>query len=635
MIPRLFSLVTLIIGSFLLAACASTSLSGSAKSDGLKVGYDEFQKILGPRSVTYLEGQNAFLSVLAMPGDKHPAIYRYDIGRKKFEKIYDHGQSISALGQDRTGKRIYALIDGKGDENFGIYTFDPIKKAVAALFVKPGFKSYPFDTDAKGEFLFIGSNFENKAVYSIYRLELATGKVERISDGKANFSGASVALSGEKLIATRSLSNNENEVYLLDVKAKSARLLFNRKNSIFWPGFFSDDETSLYGTSNFGKDRSGCAQLAFNKPNRLKYLLSSDSKDIYCDYNEWSKLYQVSEVARGKSTLKLYKKMFSDEVAITQVFNNQSVMALATDRTTRKMILNFSAANSPGTYYTLDLDSGRAEHLLDLNLSKIKPEQMATSYDVDYKSFDGLPIHGVIYAKPEWLKSGKKYPLIVWPHGGPDAYESHDYRGIFQFLALNDFVVFAPNFRGSGGYGKRFETLNDKDWGGGHIKDVLVGKEEVVKLPYVDPQNVFILGGSFGGYSTLTAITLYPPTFKAAVGIVAIGNLFTFLKSIPPDEAWQTEFRREMGDPVKDKALYEARSPFFHVDKLATPLQIYQAENDVRTVKAEMDLFVERLRALNKPVDYTVLKDVGHGLETPESRKLVYEGAVKFFKKSM
>ena len=161
---------------------------------------------------------------------------------------------------------------------------------------------------------------------------------------------------------------------------------------------------------------------------------------------------------------------------------------------------------------------------------------------------------------------------------------------------------------------------------------MVAGKEAIKNLPYIDEQNMFIFGGSFGGYSTLAAVTFQPKEFKAAVGFIAIGNLFTFMKSIPPDEAWQAEFTREIGDPKKDKALYRERSPFFHVNKIQTPLQIYQAENDVRTVKSEMDEFVAEMKKQGKPVQYTVLKDVGHGLATPESRKQVLEGTVKFFK---
>ena len=107
------------------------------------------------------------------------------------------------------------------------------------------------------------------------------------------------------------------------------------------------------------------------------------------------------------------------------------------------------------------------------------------------------------------------------------------------------------------------------------------------------------------------------------------------MKSIPPDEGWQTEFKREMGDPEKDKALYKERSPFFHVNNIKIPLQIYQAENDVRTVKSEMDDFVAEMQKQGKPVEYTVLKDVGHGLARPEAQKQVVEGTVRFFKEHM
>lgn len=618
-----------LLGAVFVTACASKTVE--PKANGIAVSYEEFQKILQLRSTTALEGQNAFLTIMAMPGDTHPNIYRYDIASKKFTKDYDHGQSISGIQQDRTGKAIYVLIDNKGDENTGVYTYDTAKKAVTPFFVKPGFKSFVVDSDKDGKMLFLGSNFENKAVFSIYKMDMASQKIERISDGKTNLFGGGVSPSGTKVLAIRSLSNNENQISVIDTKTKKSVTLFNKKNSTFSPTFFAADEKSVYGISDYNKDRQACVQIKLNQPNVVSSVLSDSQKDIGCGYAEWSNLFWAEEDSKGKSTLKIYKKMFSEEIPIPQMYNNQSVSFVAYDRVSKKMLLQYSAANNPGALYALDLITLKNEHVLDYNISSLKPEQLATTYDFEYKSFDGTAIHGIIHAKPEWLTSGKKYPLIVWPHGGPDSAEKHDYRGIFQFLSLNGYVVFAPNYRGSTGYGKKFETLNDKDWGGGHIKDLISGKNEVAKLPYIDTNNIFLLGGSFGGYSTLATVTFHPNEFKAAVGVVAIGNLFTFMKSIPPDEAWQTEFKREIGDPVKDKKLYEERSPFFHIKNIQTPLQIYQAENDIRTVKAEMDDFVAEMKKNNKPVEYTVLKDVGHGLETPLSRKQVYEGSVQFF----
>ncbi|KAK3604280.1 hypothetical protein CHS0354_002088 [Potamilus streckersoni] len=207
----------------------------------------------------------------------------------------------------------------------------------------------------------------------------------------------------------------------------------------------------------------------------------------------------------------------------------------------RQAVVKISASDTPPDYYQFDLDQGanaRLNKITALNQSPVKT--LGKSYDLLYKSFDGMQIHGIIYAKEDWVKGNKKYPVIVWPHGGPDAQEIHRYDAGFQYFVAKGFIVFAPNFRGSTGYGKKFETLNDKDWGGGHIKD-------------------------------------YPDEFKGAVAVVALANLFTLMSSIPQDPAWQGEFRTEIGDPVKDEALYRERSPFFHVSKVRTPLKIYQA----------------------------------------------------------
>ncbi|MCB0378560.1 MAG: S9 family peptidase [Bdellovibrionales bacterium] len=618
----------LLVGLLLvLTACATGS-----KTDGLTVSFEEFQKILEPRSMVLLEGKDTLLVNIAMPGDKYPKVYRYRITEKKFTEEYDHGQTISQITEDRTGKNIYLLIDDNGDENYKIYTYDPNTKKTTLLFGKKGFKSYPINSDESGKSLFIVSNYENKAVYSIYKMDMATKKMERVSDGKTNLAGGLVSLDGTKIAAARYLSNNENQVFVIDTDKKTTTPMFKKKNSVFHPSFFDSNSKSLYGTTDYKRDRTGCASIPLNKPNHVYYKVEKKDRDISCGYGEWSKLYFLHEIYKGRTELKLFRKMWTQSVEIPQLLQNQSVSMVAFDRTNNQMILKFTAANNPGSLYKFDTKTLKTAHVMDLNKSKIPMADLAVSEDFEYKSFDGMKIHGILIAKPEWKTSGKKYPLVIWPHGGPDSFERHSYRSWFQYLALNGFVVYAPNYRGSAGYGKKFETLNDKDWGGAHIKDLVSARQAVEQLPWVDEKNAFIFGGSFGGYSTLATATFQPDAFKAAVGVVAIGNLFTFMKSIPPDEAWQTEFKREMGDPVKDKKLYTDRSPFFHVDKIQIPLQIYQAENDVRTVKAEMDTFVAELRKKGKPVEYTVLKDVGHGLERPESRKQIMEGTVKFFK---
>ncbi len=622
-----------ILGLFMSLIVASCATTGGNKD--LKVDFEEFQKILSPNSMVLMEGQKALLMTIARPGDEYPKVYRYDFPSKEFTLLYDHGQSVGQMVESRSGEKVFLHIDNKGDENSKIYTFDPKTKKAEMLFGNKDRRAYVVNTDKKDKTLFFISNHEKKSVYSIYTMDLSTKKVNRISDGRTNLMGAMVNPEGTLIVGSRSLSNNENQLYLIDTQKKTTKLFFKKPNSVFAPAFIDSKTASIYGTTDYKRNRQGCARIPLNKPNHVYYVKENKDKDIQCGYGEWSDLYYLLESYKGRTELTFYKSMFKNKIEVPQLFTNQTVRPVSFDRTSNQMLLKYSAANNPGSLYLFDIKSKKYSKVLDYNRSSLSEKMLATSYDFEYKSFDGMEIHGILYAKPEWKKSGKKYPLIIWPHGGPDFHESHNYRKWFQYMALNDFVVYAPNVRGSTGYGKKFETLNDKDWGGGHIKDLVEARKAVEKLDWIDENNTFIFGGSFGGYSTLATVTFQPDAFKAAVGVVAIGNLFTFMDSIPPDEAWQTEFKREIGDPEKDKDLYKERSPFFHVNNIKVPLQIYQAENDVRTVKAEMDDFVEEMKKQGKPVSYTVLKDVGHGLARPEAQKKVAEGAVLFFKSQM
>ncbi|MEK7743247.1 MAG: prolyl oligopeptidase family serine peptidase, partial [Elusimicrobiota bacterium] len=411
--------------------------------------------------------------------------------------------------------------------------------------------------------------------------------------------------------------------------------VLSRKDTVYEPAFFHPKRPELYLLSDEGRDLVGCAKINLMLEPRLEFVFAEEGKDVNCSYSPADDLSMVQWSYEGRKDTKVFLGALESEVR--PALPEKSILAgLFRVRGKDKAILQLRSADNPGEYYETGLKApGKLKAVSKLNRSSIEPKRFAKSWDLYTPSFDGRQIHGIVYAPEAWVKGTKRYPAIVWPHGGPDWSESHDFRAAFQFWALNGFVVFAPNFRGSLGYGKAFETLNDGDWGGGHIKDLVWGKRALEKLPYVDPDRIFIAGGSFGGYSVLSAITQYPREFKAAAAYVALANLFTFLKSIPPDPAWQAEFLKEVGDPVKDEALLKERSPFFHADRVAIPLKIWQAENDVRTVKAEMDAFTARLKELGIPVDYVVLPREGHGLSRKESLRQIMEGTVEFFRKSL
>ena len=231
---------------FSLVGCSTLNMGNK----GVDLSFEEFEKILSPRGKVLLEGEEAMLVLIAMPGDAYAKVYHYDFKTKKFKTEYDHGRNISGLTEDRTGKRVYLHIDNNGDENTQIYAYDRKAKKPKLLFGRDKFRSYVINTDQKGETLFFISNHENKAIYSVYKMKFSDQKVDRISDGKTNIGYGMVSPKGDKFVGVRALSNNENQLFLIDPQSKSSRLLFKKPTSVFYPTFFDQAGENLFGTSD-------------------------------------------------------------------------------------------------------------------------------------------------------------------------------------------------------------------------------------------------------------------------------------------------------------------------------------------------------------------------------------------------
>lgn len=626
MILRLGFLLLLTIG------CQSTPKTKATKPVS-SVGFSEFMKVITPRGdILPLPGGQESLLLANLPDDPYVKLYRLNHKDHQFKQDLDAGQSISSLRRDPKLKRIYVMLDDDGDENTGIYHYDTASHELTDVFVKEGFRSSIEDFSADGETLYILSNYENKAIYSLYKLDAKSLKSSRLSDGQRSWDRAVVSPDGKTIALQAHRDNGTSEIVLLDAKSKKVSPLLARPNTVYQPAFFHPKKKELYVNSDEGRDRSGCAKISLMGKGALEWVRVQDGRDVNCGYDGASLLSYVEESDAGRTHLFLYEGIFEREITFARPegANISGVMAMPGDE---EIYFKMSRSNAPAEFYTIKRKGGAdasPQRISKLNQSRLTEKDFGVSMDFRFASFDGTEIHGLIFAKPEWTASNVKRPLIIWPHGGPDYLVRHEYMSTFQYWVQQGYVIFAPNFRGSIGYGKKFEAMNDRDWGGGHIKDVVWGKREVAKLPYIDGDNVFIVGRSFGGYSTLSAITSYPDEFKGAVAMVAIANLFTFLKSIPPDPSWQEEFLKEVGDPVEDSELLMERSPYFHANKVKTPLLIYQAEKDVRTVVGEMDAYVEKLRESNIPVKYEVLKNEGHFISRRENLDKVMQGTIDF-----
>jgi dipeptidyl aminopeptidase/acylaminoacyl peptidase len=266
--------------------------------------------------------------------------------------------------------------------------------------------------------------------------------------------------------------------------------------------------------------------------------------------------------------------------------------------------------------------------LTRLALASLRPEALATSQMVTYKSFDGTLVSALV-TMPANLERDGTNPAIVLPHGGPTGKTEDYFDDIAAALASRGYIVIAPNFRGSTGYGKAFQTANYDDLGGGDLKDVIEAKRFLVASGYVDPKRVGIFGGSYGGFMTLMAIGKTPDEFAAAVQYFGIINWRTMYRDM--DEELKAYLRSLMGSPEENPAGYDRASPLTYIAQAKAPLLSLQGENDIRVPRGQAQEVEDIIKAKGGTVETVFYPAEGHGFRKRENQLDSLKRTVEWF----
>jgi dipeptidyl aminopeptidase/acylaminoacyl peptidase len=411
---------------------------------------------------------------------------------------------------------------------------------------------------------------------------------------------------------------------------------FNILDENISPLMFDYDNEMMFVASNIGRDKA--AIYKYNpKTNKLGEMIFGHDKVDVTNLITSRKQQKVL----GASYFDDYpeKVFFDDKEAkfdkvLQNTFKGKMVNTSSLSKDENLRIITVYSDTDPGSYYLWD-ETKRSIVPLGNRISAFDTKILSPMKPFEFKSRDGLTLHGYITIPKG--SEGKNVPLIINPHGGPfGVRDQWGYNPDTQFLASRGYAVVQVNFRGSGGYGRAFEQAGyGGKWGHEMQNDITDTVNHFIKEGVADANRVCIYGGSYGGYATMAGLTFTPDLYKCGVNVVGVTDVGLLFTSMPTTwEPMKDVMKIQIGDP-EDEALMKRMSPIDHVKNIKAPVFIIHGRRDVRVVMKHADLLKERLEAFDKPYEWLVKNNEGHGFRKVENRIEMYEKLEKFLAKNL
>jgi dipeptidyl aminopeptidase/acylaminoacyl peptidase len=519
-----------------------------------------------------------------------------------------------------------------GDENTQFFWMSPDGSNIKQLTNEPKVRHNFGGFSKDGARIYYASNKRDRNWFDIYSMTLADGKETLIyqNDGSNSFAAASD--DGSKIIVSRSSVrfSLDNDLYLVDAKTgQAAHLTPHDTATIYTDVEFLDDNTIFLGTNQNGEF---IAPSKMNLTTKKIETLGKANWDLDATaFSDDGRMLAYTMNREGFSELYVTDaKNIGKNSSPVKLPANGIVGGLNFSRDNSKLVLTFVASKYNADIWLYDLKSKRLTQITKSDRAGIAQESFVEPQLIKFKSFDGREIPAWYY-KP--LNAAGKLPVIVSVHGGPESQERPGFNPLYQYYLSRGYAVLATNVRGSTGYGKTFASLDDVEKREDSVKDLAYAVEWLKTEGSADPKRVAVMGGSYGGYMTMAAITLYPDLWAAAVNTVGIVNWETFLKNTSGYRRRQREVEYGMLD--RDIDFLRRISPIAKVDRIKTPLFVIHGKNDPRVPYTEAEQIVKVLKERGATVEYKLYDDEGHGISKLKNRLELYPLVADFLDKYM
>ena len=535
-------------------------------------------------------------------------------------------QSISSRGYFPNDERFLYSSDLGGNELSHIYVKE-VDGRVVDLTPGDTLKAYFSGWSQDDKSFFIQTNERDERYFDVYEYDLVDYKRKMIYQNDEGYDFADISADKNIIILSKTISNASSDIYIYDRISTEMKLITEHEGDIEYnPQTISLNGKSVYYTTDENSEFTYLVKYGINTEEK-EVLLKFDW-DIWYAYFSKNEKYMIVGINNdAKTELIVYDVATMTPIDLPEI-ENAEISSVGFSRDEGYMRFYSSSSRTPRDLFIYDFNGSITKLTNSLN-KNINSNDLVDGKVVRFKSFDGLEIPGVLY-KPHQASENNKLPALVWVHGGPGGQSRLGYSGMKQYIINRGYVVYAINNRGSSGYGKTFNHLDDQKHGEGDLSDCVHSKKMLIETGYVDENKIGIIGGSYGGYMTLAAMTFRPEEFAVGVDIFGVSNWLRTLQNIP---AWWESYRKaleeEMGD-FEDEEYLKSISPLFHADKVIKPLIVLQGANDPRVLQVESDEIVAAVKKNNIPVEYIVFEDEGHGFRKNENKEEAYKKIVQF-----
>ena len=489
---------------------------------------------------------------------------------------------------------------------------------------------------ADGEQILYAANRRHRGLFDLYVQSIdEPAQMVWQNEQPGYLREASFSPDGQRAVVVRMSSSFHHELFEVDLIDRTVRRLLGTDEDVRFQGCcYAAGGDALYLITDLDADFLYVARLDLESGNLTTLAAPDWDCEALCLSPDRTRVAFAVNVEGAREIHLLDLETLTSRTAPTgesapgQLSDGQLVFA--PDGTC--LAFSFISAVRTADIYLWDLENDEIAPATRSSHGGIPVETFVGPQLVHYATFDA-DVRGAVRQIPAWFYRPstdipRPLPVVVVVHGGPEGQYSPGFHAVYQYLLRRGYAVFAPNVRGSTGYGKAYSHLDDVEKRMDSVADLAHAVYWLCEQPDVDPDRIVVYGGSYGGFMVLSAITTYPDLWAAAVDIVGISNFVTFLEHT-------SDYRRghreaEYGSLARDRTFLESIAPIHNVDRIVAPLIVIHGANDPRVPLSEAEQLVEAVRGRDVPVEFLVFDDEGHGLVKLQNKVTAYEAVVAF-----